>query len=453
MKKLILIAALSSLLAACHSHSQTASTPATAQAVARITIPRDSVAGITLPQDANQSYNIYYPSAAPAADSTTIIICFDPHGDGRLPIDKYRRWADKYKMAIAGSNSSRNGLSVSETQQIAGAMIDDINSRLGFDRGNMALCGFSGGAKVALTATDNAGVYNVIYIGAATGLSGVHPLHLLGFAGQQDMNYTDLLEFYNGTLSTNPNSAQIEFGGKHEWPDTTTFQSAFYWAVFNSKQKPDTNLVHAFIKNINTTITKATKQNDWLTAYDACHTAYIFLNGLADISPYKKQMDTIAGSDAYKKALTQKNQIIQKEAAEKQMLIQAFQNQGMDWWAKVIAQYKASARPTDKRLLGFISLASFSYSNQVLQQHNTKAAEQILAIYELCDPTNTDQLYFHAVLYAQENNAALAEQYLTKAVANGFKDRQKIEAEPAFTALRNDPGFARILASLKNAPR
>ena len=77
----------------------------------------------------------------------------------------------------------------------------------------------------------------------------------------------------------------------------------------------------------------------------------------------------------------------------------------------------------------------------------------MLTIYELADPTNTDQMYFHAILYAEKNNPTLAVKYLQKAVSNGFNDIQKIEAEQAFTVIRNDPNFSQIVAALKKASK
>ena len=164
-------------------------------------------------------------------------------------------------------------------------------------------------------------------------------------------------------------------------------------------------------------------------------------------------MEAIANSDPYKKALAQKNETLGKESNEKSMLMQAFQTQGADWWQRVISGYQSSTRPSDKRLIGFISLASFSYSNQLLQQNDLDGAGRILTIYELADPTNTDQLYFHAVLYGKKGNNALAIKYLQKAVANKFTDWQKVEAEPAFSPLRGDPAYDQIVAALKKASR
>ena len=438
--------------------SPAAESPAIAStSVARLELKRDSVITLTIPSDASQSYSIYVPKKAKNTEATSILICFDPHGDGRLPIDKYRQWADKFGITIAGSNSSKNGLSPAEGQQIAANMISDISSRLGFDKKNVALCGFSGGAKVAINAIGSDGtISNLIYAGAVTQLNNSHPLNILGFAGNQDMNYTDLLAFNESMLPSYPNTSLIEFNGKHEWPDVQTFENAFYWLAFQSAHNTplsDTTLIRGFIKNTDQSITAAVNNNNWIGAYQLCHTAFTWLNGLADVSAYQKQMESISANDRYKRSLAQKNETLQKEANEKGTLQMAFQNQNYDWWKKVTNQYQSSSSPSDKRLLGFISLAGFSYSNQMLQQQNLDGAERMLAIYELADPNNTDQLYFHAMLYAEKNNSAMAIKYMQKAVSNGFKDGQKIEAEQAFSALRNDPNFSQIVAALKKASK
>ena len=454
--------ALCFVLASCGGSpksSSAAETPTVAPAtVTKLVIPRDSVVSLSLQSDASQSYTVYYPSTAKAAEKTPILVCFDPHGDGRIPIDKYRKWADKYGIAIAGSNSSRNGLSGVDGLQIARGMISDISGRLGFDRKNMALCGFSGGAKVAInTIGDNPDISTLIYAGAVTQMNIAHPINVLGFAGNQDMNYTDLLQFNESIQASNPNSDLIEFNGKHEWPDAQTFEKTFCWLTFQSYRQDaslkDPALVKAFTQVIQKAITDALAKGDWITYYQQCHTAYTFLNGLADVSVYKSELESISANDLYKKALAQKNETLNKEANEKQMLAQAFQTQGGDWWSKVISGYQASKNPSDKRLLGFISLASYSYSNQTLQQHNLDGAEKVLAIYELADPTNTDQLYFHAMLYAQKNDNTLAIQYLQRAVKNGFADLAKMDGEPSFTPLKNDPGFVQIEAALKKASK
>jgi hypothetical protein len=50
-----------------------------------------------------------------------------------------------------------------------------------------------------------------------------------------------------------------------------------------------------------------------------------------------------------------------------------------------------------------------------------------------------------ATLYATEGRNELALQYLRKALEEGFKERKKLNEEPAFAALRELPEFKELL--------
>src|SRR5690349_7723917 len=54
--------------------------------------------------DATQSYALYIP---PRNEKFTVIYFFDPHGDGALPLKKYKSLADKYNFVLIGSNNSK----------------------------------------------------------------------------------------------------------------------------------------------------------------------------------------------------------------------------------------------------------------------------------------------------------------------------------------------------------
>ena len=445
------------LFASCGGSQKPASVEpqvATPAPIARLTIGKDSVIRVRLSSGSSQSYDIYIPSQAKSPETTPILICFDPHGAGRIPIDKYKKWADKFNIAIAGSNSSRNGLDATQGQVIANAMISDIHDRLGFDKRNMALCGFSGGAKVAINAIGaNSDITKLIYAGAVTQLNAAHSLNILGFAGDQDMNYSDLLQFDESIKSTNPASALIEFSGKHEWPDAAVFSKAFYWLAIRSANT-DSSYVKKNIDDFITTTKRINSKSESLSAtYQECSFAVFLLDGIRDVSDYRDVMKKTEPLAEYQKSVANRKESITYETNQKQILMQAFQSQNTDWWAKVINNYKTSPKLSDKRLLGFISLGCYSYSNQLLAQHNTDGAEKILAIYEMADPTNTDQLYFHAMLNAMQNKNPEAIKYLQKAVANGFSDLNKTESEPAFISLRNTSSYSLIVASLKKTSR
>jgi predicted esterase len=461
MKKLFVIALSFGILTACGNKNEASSgavesTSTEKPAAEKAPIVTDKIVHVDAPTEAKESYELYIPARAKNTQNAPTLIFFDPHGAGNIPVEKYKGLADKYGVILAGSNSSKNGQQVTDGYHIANNLIADLEARYGCDTKKMGLCGFSGGAKVALyTANNNTLINNVIYIGAAIPLNARQPLSMLGIAGVNDMNYTDLIQFAAQVESTNPANGLMEWSGKHEWADQATFQRAMQWFCFQVWRQNamvlDLTTITEFEQDSKMQITQAKRANDPLKAYELNHTAYVALSGITDASTYKKGMDAIAQTDAYKKALADKNANLQQEANQKQVLMAAFQNQGSDWWTKVTNQYKASKNPSDKRLLGFISLASYSYANQLLQQRNLEPAKNILTIYEMADATNTDQLYFHAELYALLGNTDLSIQYLQRAIKEGFTDRQKVEAEPAFSTVKGDKRFTGLWASLPNS--
>jgi predicted esterase len=82
-----------------------------------------------------------------------VIIFFDPHAEGSLPVGKYARLANRSGTILMGSNTSKNGMQFEQTNAVAQALVQEANHRLAADPRRIALAGFSGGAKAALMAS------------------------------------------------------------------------------------------------------------------------------------------------------------------------------------------------------------------------------------------------------------------------------------------------------------
>jgi dienelactone hydrolase len=302
------------------------------------TVPDSFQTGLIIPSVSLQQYPaetfaLYLPAGFSRNKEFAAIIFFDPHGNGTLPLKNYSALAEKYGFVLLGSNNSKNGLGFDETSNYANHLITEAQNRFSCAAGKLALCGFSGGAKVALvTAAQNSAVSKVIYCGAAMPVQPTHQLSMLGFAGIKDMNYTDAVAFNRQLAGTAIPHFLIEWKGKHEFPSTQVFEDAFRWL----------------------TTGKIPKYED----------------KAATISPAK----------------------VEQEQQLKQQYLQAFETKNLDWWKSEIVQLN-SKKKTDamyERLLGFISLACYSITKNSLQQNNLAVAEKIIAIYRLADPGNAD---------------------------------------------------------------
>ena len=338
MSRIIMLALLG-FFTSCNQHSNSTPPPEPAPAVP-VTYPKDNfkvgevIPSIPLHMDAAESFALYLPKGYTDTSKLPAIIFFDPHGDGTVPLNLYHDLADEYHYVLIGSNTSRNGIPLDQTQAIAVNLFSESKSRISINPSKITYCGFSGGAKVALlSGASNPEIANIIYAGAKVDITPNHTIALLGFAGLRDMNYSDLVMFERETLAKLPfKHYLIEWKGKHEFPTADVFRDAF-----------------------------------------------IFLN-TGTVENYNKKQVTIT-SDQLKAEQDKKNEYIK-----------AFQGQDLAWWKKEIADLNSKKKTNimDERLLGFLSLACYSIGGGQLQENNLDVAEKILSIYKLADPENKD---------------------------------------------------------------
>ena len=407
--------------------------------------------------DPSQSFAFCLPSSYDTSKKFPVIIFFDPHGSGNFVVTKYAPLAEEFNTILIASNDSKNGLTFDQTNQIANTLVNEATHR--FSTGQeVILAGFSGGARVAISsAMSNQQVESVIYCGAAMPIQkDTRLFSLLGFAGMYDMNYTDVILFDQSLQNSNYNHFLIEWNGKHEWPDSVTFRDAFYWITFNRMHTHEIpfnpQLAQQFVdensKKLNT-------DNGYAETAAVNRKIMGFLSGLADVTKYASALSQAEQNPIYKKEMDQKQHIQQQETELKKQYVDAFQTKDLNWWKAEITRMNAindiQQKPMYQRLLGFISLAGFSISNNAIQQNKFPLAEKMLAIYKLADPKNSDQPFLEACMFAKQGMNEKAMESLQHAVDLGLNDASRILNEPALSSLLQDEKLKTLLSKMKQS--
>jgi len=75
--------------------------------------------------DTSLSYALFLPPQYDKSKPCPLLILFDSHGDGLLPVNLFNAEAGKNGFIIAGSNNSKNGLPVEQTTAIYHSMLDE----------------------------------------------------------------------------------------------------------------------------------------------------------------------------------------------------------------------------------------------------------------------------------------------------------------------------------------
>ncbi len=413
--------------------------------------------------DASQSYALYIPTKE-NNEVLPVIYFFDPQGDGALPLEKYKTLADAYHFILIGSNNSKNGNDWATTENIWQAIFADTKGRLKIDTTRIYTCGFSGGAKVAgYIALNHKEVKGVIANGAAlpdgTPAGNFH-FSFTAIAGQGDMNMTDLVAINNDLDKTQTKHRIIFFDGKHEWAPESIMNTAFTGLQLDAMRgkliAKDDAFINSFAGKSKKAIGALSGTASLITAVQECQLSINMLDGLTDeVNWFKQKKATVEENSDYQHQLKLQQNIFATEQKMKEGFMQQFQQGDMNYWSKTIGdlQTKSYAKTQDgamnQRLLAYLSLAFYSISNQLITGNRDEQARYFVELYKMADATNSEAWYFSAILNARNKNAKATEDDLMKAVANGFKDKDRMIQQPEFQGLSVQINFSKIESEMQ----
>ncbi|HRG90885.1 MAG TPA: hypothetical protein PLW44_17810, partial [Chitinophagales bacterium] len=116
MRRLIYtLAAVGLFLAAGCKQNSTGNTTTATETPKTVEVKDTFTPGVVIPSviskmDATQSYALYLPSNYTDTSALPVMLFFDPHGDGAVPLNLYARLAEKNGYILMGSNISKNGM-------------------------------------------------------------------------------------------------------------------------------------------------------------------------------------------------------------------------------------------------------------------------------------------------------------------------------------------------------
>jgi len=430
-------------------------------------IGSDTVVASVFYQDNQQySYAVYLPKSLEKAVKIPVILGFDSHGRGRDVIEKYKSLANRFGYLLVVSNSSKNGLSGNEITNISFGLLNDVAKRFPIDSSRVYAIGHSGGARVATGFAMQNKIIRAV-VGCSAGLpmnpNQVPPyqFHYLTLCGDVDMNRNELERQQQILSHRNLEDFLIVFHGKHEWPNDSVMQYAFFLLRFNemkdSLQPVDNKLITGFLSELKPVL-NSSSMGDKVQAY---RMVIYFLSGLTDVKSYEAKWKALQQSSAYAQWLKRKKTLEQEETALMQKYSTELQRHPVAWWQTTMQLFRKKIKMAEKqndmersamlkRVVSYLSLASYSIVNQLIQERHWQEAEYFDAIYQLIDPQNPDVYYFAAVIAV---NSSFPQDTvwnrLKTAIRYGFSDKEKLLNNPAFSFLQQQSDFWEEIEKMK----
>jgi hypothetical protein len=429
-------------------------------------VPGQVIPCVTCLNDSTLSYALYLPKNYDPSRRLPLIIAFDSHAAGKLPVDLFSHEAEKFGYIVAGSNNSKNGLAWETTSAQYQVMRRDILQRLSIDTSRIYTAGFSGGARVASSVA--------IFIGGISGVIGCSagfpqidkPLttkfSYLGIVGNEDFNFTEMTALDKGLESAGFSHHLLVFNGKHAWPPADIVPSIFSWLELDAMRQRLKNPDQAFIKNFEERCQSQADslhlKNEIVAEYQQCLKAKDFLKGVSDISSFSERIVRLSQTEQVKKQATEDDQIAEKETKLQQYYTTVISAQSETWWKDEVKRLSGSAgnnlpkadRTMYKRVLSYLSLWAYMKSSGAFKAGDWQNAGYFIRIYAIIDPTNAEAPYLEADWFATRGKDNEALKCLSKAVDLGFNDLKRIQNDPAFVNIKGISGYKQIINRIQN---
>jgi predicted esterase len=366
------------------------------------------IPSISCQKDTSITYALYLPKTLSASHTNPVILAFDPHGCGSLPLQLYQDLAEKYRFIMIGSNNSKNGTDMAETSRIITTLFTELHEQYPIDTNRIYAMGFSGGSRIAsLTGLYRGGISGVFGCGA--GFPGVdqparYRFDYIGFAGIYDFNMNELVSLDEQLETLGFNHALFLFQGIHEWPSKPTMENAFLYAELCAMRKklipPDENLITAARCRIDTLLRKDLRDGDRISYHRNLSNMVNFLKDLSETSGYRKKLDELENDPAYLKQKQENHTLREKETGEQQFLQENFFTKDVAWWKDRIAGYDKRIGNTKnvqdaamcRRIKSYMSLVAYMTYTRLVSSGDAEKAKFALEVYGIVDPENASKI-------------------------------------------------------------
>jgi len=416
--------------------------------------------------DNTQSYALYLPSCYSDSNPLPVIFGFDSHGDGIMPVKLFQDYAEKYGYILVGSHNSKNGLPWQTTSVIYDTLYNDVLNRFSVNQKCIYTAGFSGGSRVASSvALMIGGIKGVIGCGA--GFPNLNQpisnkFDYIGFAGNEDFNLIEMKNLDKSLAQSGMRHQLVVFNGKHEWPPKNIIADAFLWIEMNAmkdklKSRNDT-LISNTLSRWDGLLQALKKQNNTVEVYLLTRKIIAYFNELCDVKKYKDELASLEKTPAMLAVFNNWKLQEQHEAEQQAYYADAITSQNLSWWKIQVSQMNAkiNASPKSenalelKRLLSYLSLATYMNVSGAMKANQISAAENLNAIYELVEPLNPEWAYLQASLEAKKGENEKVFPFLEKAVELGFADIDRLQQDATFDAVKTDQRFNDIISKIQS---
>lgn len=405
--------------------------------------------------------SIHYTVYVPENNGTKLpaIIFFDPHNQGQIPVNAYAQLAHKYNYILIGSNDLHNGQTASQTEKIVLGLLNETESQYQVDAKRIYLCGFSGGAKIAMMYGLNIPEISGVVACGGSITPSAQPdssFCFVGMVGNKDFNYLDMQQTLATFARLNTAYTSVIFDGKHEWPSAKDFENAFISLEINAMKTgsapANVDWLKSVYNSVSDSINRCMSAGEYIKSSELIGRIQGWYGSVNNDIRLSAFLNNLSTNYLYQNQLAKIQNLAKKEIELRSQFINSFTSRDISWWIDEVGNFKRSIASTDElvsltsqRLMAYLSMVSYSLANNEITSNNADGAKKTLQIYEIVDPDNTDVYLMYARYYLMTNDKEQMVASYKKAVEKGFTNIEQYSSDATFRILFAQPEIKAII--------
>jgi len=462
-------------------------------------------------ENPSQSYALYLPSAYSPDRAWPLLMAFDPSAEGATPVKLFRGAAEKYGYIVVGSNNSKNGPTRLFAEAFD-ALWRDVHTRFRVDDRRIYAAGFSGAARFSSWAASSCqGCLAGVILSGAGFMPDRPPSPALRSVvytaiGQYDFNFPEMVQLRQA-LERDKIAHHVDvFDGSHQWMPPALAQAALEWLNLQAMASGALPRDEAFVAaQWSQRLQQAQAEEHNHDIYEAFH-SYSSLaadfGALRDVGEARAALERLRSSPEFRRAQASLDDQLRKQdsitapiiarmisltsnpSGELVSLPQVQQPpapmqpnppgrpsaggalapdssggpQTVRQWLEdeLTNLRKQRERETNpekltvlRRAVGAVFAEAYDSGFTMLDSKNYRAAATYFELATFAAPKASAQMHYHAAAaYCLAGDRKQSMRVLRQAVAEGFNDRARLEADRDFDRLRSSPEFQAVLANL-----
>lgn len=418
----------------------------------------------------SETYKLYLPKKFDGKGTWPVIFVFDMEGKNSQALNIFKAAAEEQGYLLASSDNISDTLSISKNIIIASRMFQAVTELFPLNSSRIYTAGFSSGAKFAsLLPSFVKQVDGAISCGSFVPnvelLNDKKPFYFIGIVGNEDFNYTTMLQGREVLNKMKYPNNLLVFDGGESWTDYSYIDKALKILTLSAMAKgsvdqDDEFVVKDYRQNFEE-YNRLLNSNQMLQAYNLLNEIISVYRPHLEVDSLREKEKILKKDKTYKTQMRNFNNILFRESFIKEDYnfnlnedLSTLNYNNLGWWNYQMTELKKYDNKQDpferqmgKRLLGYLN--ALIEDNIDMEEEYPVVNDEVLSYLWMLKTITEPMAYSYYLKIISDSSKyedfGTALFYLEELLKNGYQDKAQLYSLEHTALLRIMPEFNAIV--------